>query len=65
MKTRKLKVVFYLSNGQTVVIKCKDFEMTKLSGTKGKRELTIEKADRYISIDLNEVVAFTAKRCLF
>ena len=65
MKTGKLKVVFILSNGQTLTVKCKKFEITKLSGPKGRRELTIEKADRVWSVDLDEVVGVTARWCLF
>ena len=65
MKIGKLKVVFILSNGQTLTVKCKKFEMSKLSGSKGNRELTIEKADRIWSVDLDEVVGVTAKWCLF
>ena len=65
MKIGKLKVVFILSNGQTLTVKCKKFKMSKLSGSKGNRELTIEKADRIWSVDLDEVVGVTAKWCLF
>lgn len=66
MKIGKLKVVFILSNGQTLTLKCKKFEMTKLTGSKGGgRELTIEGADRYWSVDLTEVVGVTARWCLF
>ena len=65
MKIGKIKVVFILSNGQTLTVKCKNFKMTKLTGSKGKRELNIEKADRVWSVDLDEVVGVTAKWCLF
>jgi len=65
MKIGKLKVVFFLSSGQKLVLKCKKFEMTKLSGSKGRRTVTIEKADRVWSLDLDEVVGVTAKWCLF
>jgi hypothetical protein len=65
MKIGKLKVVFILSNGQTMIVKCKKFNLTKLSGSKGKRELSIEGADRIWSVDLDEVVGVTAKWCLF
>lgn len=65
MRIGKLKVVFILSNGQKLTVKCKKFEITKLSGSKGKRELSIVGADRIWSIDLNEVVGVTAKWCLF
>jgi hypothetical protein len=64
-KIGKLKVVFILSNGQTLTVKCKEFEMSKLTGSKGKRELTMENADRFWSVDLAEVVGVTAKWCLF
>ena len=65
MKIGKLKVVFILSNGQKLTVKCKKFSTTKLSGSKGKRELSIDGADRIWSVDLDEVVGVTAKWCLF
>ena len=65
MKIGKLKVVFILSNGQKLTVKCKNFEITKLSSSKGKRELSIENADRNWSVDLDEVVGVTARWCLF
>jgi hypothetical protein len=65
MKIGKCKVVFILSNGQTLTVKCKKFEISKLTGSKGKRELTIEKADRVWTVDLDEVVGVTARWCLF
>ena len=65
MKIGKLKVVFILSNGQKLTVKCKKFSITKLSSSKGKRELLIEGADRIWSVDLDEVVGVTARRCLF
>jgi|688.fasta_scaffold00011_106 hypothetical protein len=64
MEIGKLKVVFILSNGQTLTIKCKKFSMTKLSGTKGEREISVEGADRIWSVDLDEVVGITARWCL-
>ena len=65
VKIGKLKVVFILSNGQTLTVKCKEFEMSKLTGSKGKRKLNIENADRCWTIDLDEVVGVTARWCLF
>lgn len=65
MKIGKLKVVFILSNGQKMTVKCKKFEMTKLTGSKGRREVIIEKPDRVWSIDIEEIVGVTAKWCLF
>ena len=61
----KLKLRIFLSSGQTVIIKCKSFEIDKLTGSKGKRELRIKSADREWTVDLNEIIAFTAKRVLF
>ncbi|MEO7048905.1 MAG: hypothetical protein ABI091_26620 [Ferruginibacter sp.] len=60
-KIGKIKVVFILSNGQKMVVKCKKFSITKLTGTIGKRELSIENTDRLWSIDLDLVVGVTAK----
>ena len=65
MKIGKLKVVFILSNGQTMTVKCKKFSITRLSNSKGRRELQIDSPDRIWSIDLDEVVGVTAKWCLF
>jgi len=64
MKIGKLKVVFILSNGQKMTVKCKHFTMSKLSGSKNNRELKIEGADRVWSIDIDQVVGVTAKWCL-
>lgn len=65
MEIGKFKVMFMLSNGQKLVLKCKKFNITKLTATKGKRELSIEKPDKIYSIDLDEIVAVTAKWVLF
>jgi hypothetical protein len=65
LKIGKLKVIFFMSSGQNVIIKCESFEITKLSSSKGNRELTIEGADRKWSIDVEEIVAVTSKRCWF
>jgi len=61
----KLKLRIFLSSGQTVIIKCKSYEIDRLSVSKGNRELAIKGNDREWTIDLNEIVAFTAKRVLF
>lgn len=60
----KIKATFILKNGQKVIIKCKGFEITKLSN-KENRSLSIDKADRIWSIDIDEIVAVTAKKVLF
>ena len=65
MKIGKLKVVFILSNGQKLTVKCKKFNMTKLTASKGNRELSIDGADRIWSVDIDKVVAVTARWCLF
>ena len=39
--------------------------MTKLTASKGNRELSIDGADRIWSIDIDEVVGVTARWCLF
>ena len=61
----KLKLRIFLSSSQIVIIKCKSFEVDKLTNSKGKRELTITGADRAWSVDINEIVAITAKRVIF
>ena len=58
----RLKVIFILENGSKFELKCKKFDMTKLTSSQGKRELTIEGADRLWSIDIDKVVAVSAKR---
>ena len=58
----RLKVIFILENGSEFELKCTKFDMTKLTSSKGKRELTIEGADRLWSIDIDKVVAVSAKR---
>ena len=58
----KNKVVFTLEGGSKFELKCDSFDMTKLSGTIGKRELTIKGADRVWSVDLDKVIAVSAKR---
>lgn len=65
MKFGKLKLVLLFSNGQKLTIKCKSYSITKLTGTKGERELRIEGADRNWSVDLDEIVALTSRWCLF
>lgn len=64
-KIGKAKLSFYLSSGQIFVIKCKGYELTKLSGSKGHRELNINGSDRKWSIDLDQVIAFSQKWVLF
>lgn len=65
MKIGKVKVTITLSSGATVVIKCKEFDITKLTGTKGNREMNVVEADQVFTVDINEIVAVTTKRCLF
>ncbi|MFA5432718.1 MAG: hypothetical protein WC319_07595 [Candidatus Paceibacterota bacterium] len=65
MSIFKLKLRILMDNGQTVIIKCKSFEATKLTGTVGSRSLDIKKPDRVWTIDISKVCAITAKNCLF
>lgn len=65
MEIGKIKVTFYLSSGQKMVVKCKKFDMTKLSGTKGNRKIDIKGADMAWTIDVDEIVGTTAKWVLF
>jgi len=61
----KIKVTFFMSGGNKVVIKCEKFNMTKLTSTKGSRKLDIIGATTTWAIDIDEVIAVTAKECLF
>lgn len=65
MKIGKIKVTFVFSGGGTASIKCKKWTVTKLTGSKGHRELTLTGADRNWSLDINDVVAITDKWVLF
>ena len=65
MKIGKHKLKFYLSSGQIVEIKCQKFTIDKLTGTKGNRQLKIEKPNKVWTIDIDEVHAVTSEWCLF
>jgi hypothetical protein len=61
----KLKVQFYLSGGQILTIYCTDIDVSKLSGTKGKRTLDITGGNKRLTIDMDEVTAITFKQTYF
>lgn len=64
-KIGRYKVVFILSSGQKMTVKCSSFTGTKLTSSKGSRTLELKGADRMWSVDLDEMVGYTAKWVLF
>jgi len=60
-----VKLDIYLNSGQTLTIYCQSFEMTKLSGTKGGREITITKAKGNWSVDVDSINAIIGKTVWF
>jgi hypothetical protein len=65
MEIGRIKLKIFLSSGQIITIKCKEFKASKLTNTKGNRELEIIESNVLWAIDLDEVVAYTAKKVLF
>lgn len=65
MIRKRLKVTFYLSSGDRLVLRCDSFEVTKLTGSKDKRALTLTGVNHAWAVDMNEVVAIKSKVCWF
>ena len=59
-----VRLKMYLDSGQTVVIYCESFEVTKLSGSKA-RELEIKRANCNWTVDVEKINAITAKTVIF
>jgi len=60
------EIVFYLSTGKSVIVKCKNFEISKLSGKGSEWKYLLTDCNFYaFSIDLDEVVSYTARVCFF
>tara|TARA_R110000822_G_scaffold151815_1_gene290970 strand:+ start:458 stop:643 length:186 start_codon:yes stop_codon:yes gene_type:complete len=55
MFKRKIKVTFYLKSGNVFSLKFKKFEISKLSGSQGKRKMTYEEPEKVFTIDINEI----------
>jgi len=61
----KLRLSIFLESGQVVIINCRSFETTKMSNSKGNRELSINGAKEKWTIDVDKIVAITAKQVWF
>lgn len=55
MFKRRKKVTFYLKSGNVFSLKFDKFEISKLSGSKGKREMNYENAEKTFTIDIDEI----------
>jgi hypothetical protein len=51
------KVTFYMKSGNSFSLEFEDFEMSKLSGSKGKREMKYKKPSKVFTIDIDEIEA--------
>ena len=65
LNIRKWKVTFYLEGGHKLVIKCDSFEMSKLTSSKGQRELSMTTTGIAWSIDIDTVLAYTCVKNYF
>lgn len=65
MFKRRIKVTFYLKSGQLFTMKFQEFEISKLSGTKGSREMDFKNPSSSFTVDLNEIEAVIIKNVLF
>lgn len=61
----KLRLDIYLASGQTLTMYCRSYESTKLSGSKGNREISIKGCKHSWTIDVDQIVAITAKNQWF
>jgi len=65
-KKLKLRIVF--KGGGSMIVKCKSFTMDRLTNSKSddrSRELSITDPDRVWTVDVDEIVGFTAKKVWF
>lgn len=60
-----LKVKIFLSSGQVVTIYCREFSTSKLSNSKGNREISFTDTDRNWTIDVDQVNAITSENSWF
>ena len=51
------KVTFYMKSGNSFSLEFEDFEMSKLSGSKGEREMNYKQPSKGFTIDLDEIEA--------
>jgi hypothetical protein len=59
---KRFKVKFYLKSGSIITMRFKKFEITKLSGTLGKRKMTSEGKPGEFTIDVDELEAVVIKK---
>jgi hypothetical protein len=62
---KKYKIRLLFKGGGMLIIKCKSYKIDKLTDDKDQRSLLITNADRRWTIDLDELVGFTAKKVWF
>jgi len=61
----KSKVTFYMKSGNKFSMKFKEFDITKLSGSIGKREMNFKGQSDVFTIDIDEVEAVIIEKVLF
>jgi hypothetical protein len=59
---KRFKVKFYLKSGSIVTMRFKKFEITKLSGTLGEREMDFYGNSETFTIDVDELEAVVIKK---
>jgi hypothetical protein len=55
MFKRKVKVTFYLKSGNVFSLKFESFEISKLSGGNGNREMTYKGAEKIFTVDIDNI----------
>jgi hypothetical protein len=60
----KEKIIFYMKSGRKITLKANNIDMTRLTGSQGKRKFSYE-SKKHFSIDLVEVEFFKVKRTLY
>lgn len=57
MFKKKITVTFYMKSGNVFSLKFKEFEISKLSGSQGNREMTYKGNEKAFTLDVNEIEA--------
>ena len=52
---KKIEVTFYMKSGNVFSLKFEEFEISKLSGTKGNREFSYKGAEKPFTIDIDQI----------
>jgi hypothetical protein len=55
MFKRKIKVTFYMKSGNVFLLKFKEFEISKLSSSKGNREMTYKGNEKTFTVDIDQI----------